>query len=209
MADSVAMGRTKTYEFLRALAWPTIHAVLPVKYYNLENLPKEKPFVIITNHVHALDPMIAAFPVKKDQCFFVGKKELGKNGLFRKFLYNMHCILVDRHNFDMEAMRTCMRVVKEGNVLVIFPEGTRHHEGQMEQIESGTAMIVLRAKVPLVPMYIDKPLKFLRRVNAYIGEPIPYDDLLAEGVNKDTCEKLNERIREVYRKMIADAEKKN
>ena len=208
MADVVAMENTRTYEFIRGLVWFVFHTFLPVKYHNEENLTKDRPAVIISNHVHALDPAIQAFPVKKEQCFFVGKKELGKNALAKKFLYRMHCILVDRHNSDLAAMRACVRVVKEGHVMTIFPEGTRHHEGQMEQIESGASLIVLRAKAPVVPMYIDRPLKLFRRVHVFIGKPIQYEDLLAEGVNKETCEKLNERFRQVFRKMIAEAEKK-
>ena len=121
-------------------------------------------------------------------------------------LTNLHCILVDRHHTDMEAMRACMKALKMKKILVLFPEGTRHHEGQMEQIENGTSLIVLRGKAPLIPVYLDRPLKCFRRVHAWVGDPIEYGDLLEQGVNVDTCEQLNERMRTVFRRMKAEAD---
>ena len=99
-----------------------------------------------------------------------------------------------------------MKAVKMNKILLIFPEGTRHHEGQMEQIESGTALIAMRSKAPIIPIYFDRKLACFHVTNLYVGEPIPYDDLLAEGINADTCERMNERMRETFRGMIRDAE---
>ena len=159
---------------------------------------------MISNHLHALDPMLMGYPVKHSQVVFLGKKELAVNRPVAWFLAQMHCILVDRHHTDMEAMRACMKAMKMKKVLVIFPEGTRNHEGQMEQIENGASLIIMRSKVPVIPVYIDRKMKLFRRTNAYIGEPIPYEDLLAEGVNANTCEKMNERMRETFRRMIRE-----
>ncbi len=207
MAEGLFMTRTRTYQVLRGICWLCFHTVLPVRYHGLEKLKDKPPFIMISNHVSALDPAVVAYPVKKEQTFFLGKKELGEKKIIRWIMDRMHVILVDRHHTDMEAMRTCMKVLREGHVLVIFPEGTRHHEGQMEQIENGTSLIALRGRVPILPMYIDKPLHFFRRVNAWIGDPILTEDLASEGINTTTCGKMNDRMRETFRRMIAEAEK--
>lgn len=204
--EAVTEKNSRVYEIGRVFAAVLFHVFMPVRYHGVEKLKnRETPFVLISNHRHALDPLILAYPVKS-QCVFLGKKELGKNRFVRHVLTMAHCILVDRHNTDLEAMRACMKALRMKKALVIFPEGTRHHEGQMEQIESGTSLIVLRGKAPVIPIYLDAPLKLFRRVNAYVGDPIPYEDLLAEGVNVDTCERLNERMRETFRRMIAEVE---
>ncbi len=207
MGDAIAMQRTKTYSVMRFVTALCFHTVLPVTYHHTERLQGEAPFVAVSNHVHALDPAVVAYPFRKEQLFFLAKKELAKTPLVRKFLLVMHCVLVDRHHTDMEAMRTCMKILREKNGLVIFPEGTRHHEGQMEQIESGTGLIVMRSGAPVIPMYIDRPLRLFRRVHVYIGDPIPYDDLRAGGVNSVSCGQFNERLRETFRQLIAEAEK--
>ena len=207
MADNETLEKKAAlYEVGRALARIMFHTLLPVRYHGMEKLrDREAPYVLIANHVHALDPIVVAYPVKRYQCVFLAKKELAKNAFIERLLKKLHCILVDRHNTDMEAMRACMKTLRNGQVLIIFPEGTRHHVGQMEKIENGASLIVMRGKAPVVPVYIDRPLRLLRPVHAWIGDPIPYDDLLEKGINVETCEEMNERMRETFRKMIAEA----
>ncbi|MBQ6507643.1 MAG: 1-acyl-sn-glycerol-3-phosphate acyltransferase [Clostridia bacterium] len=202
--EAVSEKDTVLYRISRGFAWLLVHLIMPVRYHGKEKLQnRQGPYVLISNHRHALDPVVLAWPVPS-QCVFLGKKELAKSAFLKKCLTDLHCILVDRHNRDMEAMRSCMKAVKMGKVLVVFPEGTRHHEGQMEQIENGTSLIVMRGRVPVIPVYLDGKLKLFRRINAYVGDPIEYSDLLVKGINVESCEEMNERMRETFRKMIAE-----
>ena len=202
--EAVTEKRGILYEITRVLAIILFHTVMPVKFHHRERLLQEPPFVLIANHRHALDPIAMAMGIPKKQIVFLAKKELGKSPFTQNIMTRLHCILVDRHNVDMEAMRACMKAVKMKKILLIFPEGTRHHEGEMEQIETGTALIAMRSKAPVIPIYFDRKLNFFRVTNLYVGEPIPYDDLLAEGINTDTCEQMNERMRETFRGMIRE-----
>ncbi len=173
--------------------------ILPVKFHGLENVGNlEAPYILMGNHTTLLDPVIMATAVPKQQIRFIAKKELWNSKLFAWIVTDLKAIPVNRHNTDMEAMRTCMRVVREGHVLGIFPEGTRHHKGLMTELESGVAMIALRAKVPLVPMYIAGKLGLFRRLHVYVGKPIMMDDLREMGVNTETCGMLLSRITETY-----------
>ena len=205
--EAVTEKRGILYEVARVLAIILFHTIMPVKFHHRERLLQDPPFVLIANHRHALDPIAMAMGIPKKQIVFLAKKELGKTPFTQNVMLRLHCILVDRHNADMEAMRSCMKAVKMKKILLIFPEGTRHHEGEMEQIETGTALIAMRSKAPVVPIYFDRKLSFFRVTNLYVGEPIPYDDLLAEGINTDTCEQMNERMRETFRKMIRETAK--
>ncbi len=207
--EAVTEKRGILYEVARVLAIILFHTIMPVKFHNRERLLQDPPFVLIANHRHALDPIVMAMGIPKKQIVFLAKKELGKTPFTQNIMTRLHCILVDRHNVDMEAMRACMKAVKMKKILLIFPEGTRHHEGQMEQIETGTALIAMRSKAPVIPIYFDRKLSFFRLTNLYVGEPIPYDDLLAEGINAETCERMNERMRERFRSMIRETEKKS
>ena len=192
------------YEVARYLAIVIFHTLMPVRVHHRERLDAEAPYVLIANHQHALDPVVMAMSIPKRQIVFLGKKELASSKLAERLLTRVHCILVDRHHSDMAAMRNCMKAVKLKKILLIFPEGTRHHEGQMEQIESGASLIAMRTKAPIVPIYFDRKLSFFRVTNMYVGEQIPYDDLLEKGINAETCEEMNERFRETFRKMIAE-----
>ena len=197
------------YEVARYLALALFHTVMPVRCYHRERLDAEAPYVLIANHQHALDPVAMAMNIPGRQIVFLGKKELGKGKLAEKLLTRVHCILVDRHNTDMTAMRECMKAIKMKKILLIFPEGTRHHEGQMEQIENGASLIAMRTRAPIIPIYFDRKLSPFKVTHMYVGEPIPYDDLLERGINKETCEEMNERFRETFRRMISEAEKQH
>ena len=202
--DPVTEKKSILYEIARALAAVVFNTFLPARCIHREKLDAEAPYVVIANHRHALDPVAMAYYIRKRQIVFLGKKELGKGRFVTNLLTRLHCILVDRHNTDMNAMRSCMKAVKMKKILLIFPEGTRHHEGQMEQIESGTAMIALRSKAPIIPIYFDRKLSLFRRTNLIVGDPIPTEDLQAEGINTETCEKMNERLRETFRAMVRE-----
>ena len=117
------------------------------------------------------------------------------------FAKKMNMIHVDRHNTDMAAMRQCMGAVKNGEVLGIFPEGTRHQPDLMHEVESGTAFIALRAGVPLLPVYTTRRISFFRRAHTYVGQPMDISDLKAQGMNTETVETLCKRIQETFWKM--------
>ena len=193
------------YRVLRVLAAFLFHTFVPVRYHHIERAQLDAPFIVIGNHLSLLDPVIVAAAVKRYEIAFMAKKELSGNGLFKRFLLSIHTIFVSRHNSDMEAMRTSMRALRSGEVLGIFPEGTRYHKGLMEEQEAGAAMIALRSGVPLIPMYISRKLALFRPVDCVVGEPIPMDDLREKGINKETCRELMERITLKYRDLAAEA----
>ena len=203
MAETLTEKKSPFYSVLRVLANIVFHTIMPVRIHGREKLDGwDPPYILIANHVHALDPVVMAMAIRKHECAFLGKKELGKNPAARYLLTKLHCIFVDRHNRDMEAMRSCMKAIRMKMPLPIFPEGTRHHERQMEQIENGTALIALRSRVPIIPMYFSRKLGLFRVAHLHVGDPIPTEDLLEEGINTATCEKMNERIRTIYREMV-------
>jgi 1-acyl-sn-glycerol-3-phosphate acyltransferase len=195
------------YAAARVLAAIVFHTLAPVFYHGRENLPTELPYMIIANHRSFMDPIIMAYSIKKHDVTFLGKKELVKNKIAGFILRNMHIIPVDRHGTDMAAMRNCISALRNKEILGIFPEGTRHHQGLMDEIEGGTAMIALRSGAPLIPMYITPKFHMFHRTDCYIGEPIPTQDLREKGINKDTCAELLTRITATYAEMAKKAER--
>lgn len=190
--------RSVIYACGKAIATVLFKTVLPVRYHHKERLSQEPPFILIGNHNSMFDPVIMGVAIRKHQVRFIGKKELWKHKIVAWLFNNMNMIPVDRHNSDMEAMRACMRVTREGGILGIFPEGTRHHKGLMEEMESGVSLIALRSRVPLIPVYIAGKVGVFRPLHVYVGEPIPTEDLREQGVNRETCALLMERITRTY-----------
>lgn len=200
--------RSGLYTFIRGVLAGALKTIWPVRFHNRQQLDVPAPYILIGNHQSWIDPVVMAVGVRKEQICLVGKRELSAGGALTKIMKELHVILVNRHNTDMEAMRSCMKVVREGRILAIFPEGTRHHKGLMEELETGVAMIALRAGVPLIPMLVPTKMKLFRRNDCYVGQPIPLDDLREKGISKDTCDELLQRITDTYAGLVKAAEEK-
>lgn len=104
-------------------------------------------------------------------------------------------ISVSRHATDIAAIRACNEVLKNGDVLGLFPEGTRTKpENFMKNVENGLSMIALRNQVPVIPSYIHGRMRFFRCNDIYFLPPIPYNDLLERGMGKDSVNELTSRF---------------
>lgn len=186
------------YHIVQGLACFLSHTLYPATFHNREKLNMDAPYILISNHHSMLDPLFLSYACKRHYIRWLGKKEIEKMPVISWFAKKMNMIHVDRHNTDMAAMRQCMSAVKGGEVLGIFPEGTRHQPSLMYEVESGTAFIALRAGVQLLPVYFDKGLKPFRRAHVYVGQPMDISDLKAQGLNTETVSALCKRIQETF-----------
>ena len=191
--------RTAIYTLARIIFGFLFHTIFPLRFHNAQIVEKmQPPYIIMANHRSFADPMALAIKVKRYEIRFIGKRELA-HGRLKSWLFSgLHMILVSRHATDMAAMRQCMQTLKEGHILGIFPEGTRHQPEMMQEVESGTAIIALRARVPLLPVYIDGKIRPFHITHIYYGKPMELDDLYAQGVNNDTAHQLCQRIHDVF-----------
>lgn len=191
--------RTAIYTLARIIFGFLFHTIFPLRFHNAQILEEmQPPYIIMANHRSFADPMALAIKVKRYEIRFIGKRELA-HGRLKSWLFSgLHMILVSRHATDMAAMRQCMQTLKEGHILGIFPEGTRHQPEMMQEVESGTAIIALRARVPLLPVYIDGKIRPFHITHIYYGKPMELDDLYAQGVNNDTAHQLCQRIHDVF-----------
>lgn len=199
--------RTFWYTVARIVAFVIVKFLFPVKYHGKEKFALDAPYILVSNHKSWMDPLIMAQPCKKYEVRFVGKKELNANPTITKLLDKLHMITVDRHNTDLAAMRQCFRVLRDKQVLGIFPEGTRHLPDLMSEVETGTSVLALRANVPLLPVYISRKLRLFRITHVYVGDPMDVSDLSSQGMDAAVVEKMTERIRTTFLDMRAAAQK--
>ena len=201
----------KERSFLYTIAWGLafllVHFFFPVTYHFLDRFSMQAPYILMANHKSLLDPFVIAYPCKQYEIRFLGKKELSQGKLAGWVMRHMHMIPVDRHHSDLQAMRQCTKALREGHVLGIFPEGTRHLPDLMSEVETGTAVLALRANVPLLPVYINGKLRLFHRTHVYVGQPMDISDLSAQGFDSQAVQQLTLRIRDTFLQMRADAGK--
>ncbi len=162
------------------------------KYIGLENIP-EKPYILAGNHTSMLDIPLLICGID-DQIAFMSKEELFRNKIIATLFKKMHAFPVKRGQRDMQAMRQALTVLKDGDVLGIFPEGTRNKTSELLEFQSGTEVLAKAARVPIVPFGIVGDYGYKSRVCLCIGEPLnPIE------VNKNP-EILKESVKELIRR---------
>ena len=161
-----------------------------------ENIPESGGMILCANHQSFRDPiMIAAFSPKRLK--FLGKAELFKNKLFACVLRSIGCVPVDRSAGDLKAMRTCIRILKENNPLMLFPEGTRSCI-HIDDVKPGALLFATKANVPIIPIGISRPKPF-GKSKVVFGKPIYYTEYYDKKISSEEYKKLtNELMYEIY-----------
>lgn len=191
---AVKEKRTPLYTIIVALYWVLAKTVFRMKIVGKENVPKGVPCVLMGNHQCILDPLTLAICAMDREIHFMGKKELWNNKILGWLFTKVHGFPVDRGNMDMAAVRTAMGVIKDGNTLGIFPEGTRSKTGHMLPLLGGASLMALKGGCDVVPVYIDGHYKPFRKMLVTVGKPVEMADLRAGRMNKTTCDELTRRI---------------
>jgi 1-acyl-sn-glycerol-3-phosphate acyltransferase len=200
------MRPSPLYNLVGVLSAPLLYGVYRLRARGLENLPGEGGYVLACNHVSNFDPWPIGVPLwPKRFLRFMAKSELYRWPL-TPVLNAVGAFPVRRGQRDAEAIATAVRLARAGNVVAMFPEGTRRTKGLVKRFEarprSGAARIALEAGVPLVPVAVkgtDKLMRFGRLRVAY-GAPLEIDDLrggdVAEAAHEAT-ERLMVKILEL------------
>ena len=199
------MRPTATYNAVAALTWPLLYGLYRLRATGKENVP-EGGCVLACNHVSSFDPWPLGMPLwPRTFLRFMAKSELYWYPL-RLIVDGAGAFPVRRGQRDTVAIETAVRLAKEGNVVAMFPEGTRRTKGLMKKREArprtGAARIALEAGVPLVPAAV-KGTDRLRRfgkLRVVYGSPVEIDDLrgheIAEAAQEATA-RLMARIEEL------------
>jgi 1-acyl-sn-glycerol-3-phosphate acyltransferase len=176
-------------------------------YEGLENLPAHGAVIIATNHMSRIDTLLLFInPARTDMTALVADK-YQRYPLFKWILNTGGIIWLDRENADFGAMRAAVEALKRGLALGIAPEGTRSQTGQLQEGKPGTALVALRANVPIVPVgiagsekYFAKALTLQRpKVTIRFGRPFHLEPLSRERRN----EQLEEYSTEIMCRIAA------
>jgi len=188
-----------------SLSWPVVRGLYRLRARGLEHIP-EGGFVLAANHTSNFDPWPLGIPLlPRRQLRFMAKAELF-NPILTPILKAGGAFKVRRGEGDVEAMRTAARLAKEGEIVVMFPEGTRQKKGMRKKFQArphtGAARIALAAGVPLVPAAIagTDRLSRLGPLRVAYGEPIDTSDLAGmdtKSASTIATERLMSRIEEL------------
>lgn len=161
----------KHYEFAYDLVKPLCALLYPRRKHVCPALP-DGPAIYCANHSNYIDPVLLGLAVgKKHWLHFMAKAELSASKLFGALLKKLGVIFVRRGENDIGAIRSTMGLLKEGEQVCIFPEGTRVSEPDAIAAKEGAVRIAMRLGVPIIPAFITRNKRIFRKVDVVVGDP--------------------------------------
>ena len=188
------------YRVVAAVSRPILYGLFRLQAQGTEHVPTTGGFVLACNHLSNFDPWPLGMPLYPERWLrFMAKVEL--------YWWPATYVLdaagafpVNRGRADVQAIQTAVRLAREGNVVVMFPEGTRRRKGLMKKHQararSGAARIAIDAGVPLVPAALagTDRLLALGPLRIAYGAPIEMEDLIATGDLRRASQVATERL---------------
>lgn len=164
-----------------------------VRVEGRENIPAEGGIVITPNHISNWDPPLIG-SISPRRVKIMAKAELFSNKLLSAFFTALGAYPVSRGTSDVEAVKASLRMLKEGEPLLIFPHGRRIKPGEDVPIKDGALMIALRARVNIVPAYISGTYGFRHRITVRFGEQFDLSPYFGKKVPVEEQKKLSAEL---------------
>ena len=184
------------YSLSKAIAKTFFH----YRVIGAENMIEEGPCIIAANHCSYLDPPLVGVACRR-AIHYLARKSLLNIPVLGSILPQLNVIPVDQKNADRSALMGAIRVVREGGGVLIFPEGTRSPDGELQPAQPGIGMIVVKTDAPVVPVRIfgsyqafSRERRIPRRafVTVVVGRPLRFS--LEDGPTRETYQKTSDRI---------------
>ncbi len=188
------------YYFCYWLSLTLEKLLLRVAIHGREHVPPVGPFIVAANHASYLDPPLSGAGVRPPLIVrFVGRSSLFKHPALGWLLTRLFVIPIERDSGDIGALRSCLKALKEGAILGVFPEGTRTRDGHLQAPKGGIGFMLAKARVPVVPTYISGTRRALPRGAAWVrpvkvtvtyGPPITPGEIAAVGTDRDAYDQI-------------------
>lgn len=186
------------YQFAKSVVYGALAPIYRFDVSGHEHFPKEGGVLICSNHIHALDPPVVGILAPRP-VHFMAKEELFNAPILKTLIPRLNAFPVKRGMSDREAMRKAIQLLKDGNVVGLFPEGTRSKDGQLKKGLAGAGFFALRGNAVVVPTAIVGPYKPFKRLKVVYGEPM---DMITFREQKASAEVVTEAIMAEIQKLI-------
>ncbi|MCL6518496.1 MAG: 1-acyl-sn-glycerol-3-phosphate acyltransferase [Armatimonadetes bacterium] len=178
-----------------------------------ENIPPSGGVILAPNHRSFADPPVVGCGMNR-KVHYMAKEELFKVPILGKLIRAVGSFPVRRGTADRAALKKAIKMLEEGRVICIFPEGTRSVDGKLKDPELGIGLVALKSRAPVVPVAVlgtDKVLgphsKLPRRhpIKVVYGKPITFDDLYEGSHGREALEEVGRRTMDAIARLLAEA----
>ena len=193
---------TIVYNIFYNLAKLLARMFFSMRVIHPERMVETGPLIIAVNHSSFFDPPLAGICSRRG-VYYLARKTLLKWPFFGPLFPAMNVIPVERDGNDMSALREVIKKIKEGNAVVLFPEGTRSPDGNLQKARAGIGLVIAKTGAPVMPIRIfgayesfPKNAKGLRssQITVVLGEPIHFTREEVENPSRENYQLLSNRV---------------
>jgi 1-acyl-sn-glycerol-3-phosphate acyltransferase len=168
------------YQFWRYLIRSFAVPYFRIRYSGLKNIPLEGGVLAVSNHQSHLDPPLVGSGCPR-RMNYLARETLFRIASFGRFIYSVGAIPLDREGVGLSGIKESLKRLKRGEMLLVFPEGTRTTDGEIKPFKPGFTTLAVRSKSAILPIAIEgayrawpKKVHFPRPrpVNVHFGPPI-------------------------------------
>src|SRR5687768_2992983 len=198
------------YNVLRPIFTVIFRTFWPLRVVGAEHVPKEGAAVVVSNHLSMVDPFVVSYGAHR-MVSFMAKEELFGVPFVGLLIRKLGAFPVDRSRQDATSLRVALTVLRGGELLGMFPEGTRSNTGEMQEMRTGAVRLASKTGMPIIPTAVvntDRALprgKFIRpaRIEVHFGPAFEIAELYEKHPKGEATqlalEMLRERIQALHR----------
>ena len=193
------------YHFLHVFVYIIAKPLFRYSAVGAEHIPKKGSAILASNHASYLDPPLVGLGVWR-RINYLAKKEIFRNLIITYILKKLFkAIPVDREQMDRNTLRRIYHLLRNNEILLMFPEGTRSYDGKLMKPKSGVGMIAYSARVPVIPVYIsgsynifprNSKLIRLKPCSVFFGPPVDLEPYYNQKRSKELYKEISEKIME-------------
>ncbi|HTQ38657.1 MAG TPA: lysophospholipid acyltransferase family protein [Pirellulales bacterium] len=193
------------YDFLRVVCRLVGVSFFRIRVFNRQYAPQTGGVLVVSNHQSHFDPILVGLSIDR-RLNYVARDTLFWFAPFRWLINSLDAIPIDREGIGLGGLKESLKRLKAGEMLLIFPEGTRTRDGEVGQLKPGFLALARRSKVPLLPMAIDgaydawpkrRPLPGLSVIHVRFAQPLLPDEM-AQLDDVSLLTEVDRRIRQCH-----------
>ena len=181
---SRSLAKRVTYKLTHIAARLAAVSLFKVRVHGRENVPADGGVLVCSNHQSVLDPVVVGLAIDR-RMNYVARESLFRNPLFGWLIRWYDAIPIQRDGMGLSGIKETLKRVRRGEMVLLFPEGTRTLNGWVQPLKPGFCAIARRGKVPLLPVAMDGPHQIWPRgrklprpgaIQIWIGKPLELAD---------------------------------
>ncbi|HEX4086346.1 MAG TPA: lysophospholipid acyltransferase family protein [Chthoniobacteraceae bacterium] len=186
------------------LSWLLARLLFRFEVIGRDKIPRAGGCILAMNHESYLDPPLAGICCRR-AIHFLARKTLLEWPLLGPIFPKVNVVPVDQERADMSALKTVIKLVRIGECTIVFPEGARTADGNLQPVQPGLGLVIAKTLAPVVPMRIfgahnafpagGKHFR-LCKIRIVVGDPMTFTEQDLEGKGRDLYQHLSERVME-------------